>query len=114
MECSIMAGIPFVDPPGPKKLFDGRRVEFDGPILEKEFCFILYNKGQQSDCVRCQLHTDYLVERIEKVREGGVVSMSPDSRSQSRMDPIIADRDRLSLTDLQSNCTSDPSRLDIP
>jgi hypothetical protein len=74
MECSIVAGIPFVDPHGPRKSFDGKRVQFDNIVVEKEFCFLLYNKGQRADCVRCQLHTDYLVEGTEKVsvRDDGV------------------------------------------
>jgi protein-tyrosine phosphatase len=74
MECSIVVGVPFVDPFGPRKEFDGTRIEFDNIIVEKEFCLVLYNKGQRADCVRCQLHTDYLIQGVERVsvRDDGI------------------------------------------
>jgi protein-tyrosine phosphatase len=66
----ISTGIPFEDPDGEKVTFTGNAIHFREVdlIVENEFFIRLYDTGKDDDCVRIQLHSDFLVDGFEKVQ----------------------------------------------
>jgi hypothetical protein len=67
LEFRVTIGIPFIDPANPGIPCDGGRIALAGLVVEGEFSIELHAQGEKGSSLRCQLHSAYLVDGIEKV-----------------------------------------------
>ena len=66
---SITHGIPYEDKEEFRKQFDGESISFSDLRATKEFVIFISELNGSKDCVRIQLHSDYLTSEYEKVTQ---------------------------------------------
>lgn len=66
LEYTLFSGIPFESDEGERIKLTGNVIE-TAQELESEFCLRLYPAGVENDCLRMQLHTDFLTSDFEAV-----------------------------------------------
>jgi hypothetical protein len=69
-KCYIFAGIPFIDDEGIGIDFDTDTIECCNKVLSGEFCIRLRD-AEGEDFLRVQLHSDFLIEGLERVKSEG-------------------------------------------
>ncbi|KAK8899344.1 hypothetical protein M9Y10_001658 [Tritrichomonas musculus] len=67
MNFSVTRGIPYEDKEEFTKKFDGHSITFTDLQFSNEFVLFVSEINGKSDCVRIQLHSDYLTSENEKV-----------------------------------------------